>query len=79
MRTQGVGSYQSVTGTKGGGAKGWGIVMSHPFQGGVGDRDESSQGETREEGGSTNHSQGEGVRADYVNVPFKAQYILGRF
>ena len=43
--TQGEGVYQSVTGTKGRGTpcgpKGWGTVMSHPFQGG---------GWTREEG-----------------------------
>ena len=49
-------------------------MVSHPFQEGVGGRDESTfpkrgrgtvmshpKGETREEGGSTNHSQGEGV------------------
>ena len=52
--------------------------MSHPFQEGVGGRDESpkegwgtvishpKEG-TREEGGSTNDNQGEGVGADYVN------------
>ena len=65
-----------------GGAKGRGTVMSHPFQEGVGGRDESPKegwgavmshpkrgggtvmshpkGGTREEGGSTNHYQGEG-------------------
>ena len=42
LRTHGEGAYQSVTSTKGGGEpRGGSTVMSHPFQEGVGGRDES--------------------------------------
>ena len=42
LRTQGEGAYQSVTSTKERGSQGeGGTVMSHPFQEGVGGRDES--------------------------------------
>ena len=57
LRTQGEGTYQSVTCTKGWGSqgkggpwwvtlskKGWGTVLSHPFQEGVWGRDESPEG-----------------------------------
>ena len=64
--------------------------MSHPFQGGVGDRYESSfsrrgggtvmsdpkGGGAKEEAGYTNHSQGEGWGQ---MCPFKTQYLLERF
>ena len=60
-------------------------VMSHPFQGGMGgpwwvilskQGVEGpwwviQRGRVPREGGSTNHSQGEGVGADYVNVPLQ--------
>ena len=61
-------------------------MISHPFQGGVGDRDESSfpkravmshsKGGGASKGGSTDHSQGEGWGQ---MCPFKTQYLLERF
>ena len=59
--------------------RGWGTVMSHPFQGGgEGTVMSHPKGGTRE-GGSTNHRGGGGGGGGCQLCPFKTQYLLGQF